>query len=249
MKAMIFAAGIGSRLKPYTLVHPKALVPVGGVPMLQRVIFKLEDAGVDSFVVNIHHFGKQIEDFLIQNNGFGARIAISDETSKLLDTGGGLLAAAKWLQDSSEPFLAHNADILCDAPVAPMIECHEKSKADVTLLVSERATSRYLLFDDGMHMRGWCNASTGEIRPGSLDAASMRRLAFGGIHVLSPSVFPLLKEYSAAFGCDAFSLVPFYIWACDRLRIIGHVSAGQHYWHDIGKPESLARAQKEMSML
>ena len=151
MKAMIFAAGLGTRLRPLTDHMPKALVPVAGKPMLERVILRLKEAGFNEIMVNIHHFGEQIIDFLRAHDNFGTEIHISDERGMLLDTGGGIKKARPFL-DGQEPFLVHNADILTDIDLAGLYRHHLESDAESTLLVSERKTSRYLLFDDDYHL-------------------------------------------------------------------------------------------------
>lgn len=246
MKAMIFAAGIGSRLRPFTLSHPKALAPVCGVPMLERVIVKLRDAGIRQMVVNVHHFGQQIVDFLQANHNFGVDITVSDETALLLDTGGGLLAARRWLDDDS--FIVHNADILCDFPIGEMMQAHLSSPRLATLLVAERRTSRYLLFGDDGHMHGWTDIRDGRVLPqslsGSADLSKHQRRAFGGVHVISPGVFPMLEAY--AQGREAFPIMPFYIEACTRHVIAGYQPSTPYRWFDIGKPETLALAAKSL---
>lgn len=247
-KAMIFAAGIGSRLKPFTDSHPKALARVGGVPALQRVIEKLRDeAGITYMVVNVHHFANQVVDFLEQNRNFGVEIKISDESDCLLDTGGGLLKAQQLLDLSdSDAVVLHNADILTDFPIAPMIDFHRAQCANATLMVSPRQSSRVFRFDSGMNLAGWQNLKTGECRPvyaGEL--ANSRALAFGGVHVVSPSVFNRLESYSRTIGSDVFSITPFYIDAIGHLAIKGYCPASVFRWFDIGTPEKLAAAEKE----
>lgn len=145
--------------------HPKALVPIAGKTMLERVILRLKDAGFNDITINIHHFGEQIIEFLRTHNDFGATIHISDERDRLLDTGGGIKKARPFL-DGNEPFLVHNADIICDVDLAELYRHHRESNAEATLLVSERQTSRYLLLDDDNLLHGWINKSTGETKPG-----------------------------------------------------------------------------------
>lgn len=245
MKALIFAAGLGTRLKPFTLRQPKALVPVGGMPMLQRVILKLKEAGVEKMVVNVHHFSSQIIEFLAANRNFGIDIAVSDESDMLLDTGGGLLAA-KSLLGEDEPVIVHNADIATDFDIAKMVEKHKESGADATLLVAERSTSRYLLMDEALRMRGWTNVKTSEVKfpafgAGTCDPQKLRRLAFGGVHVVSPSIFPALEQYAGAE--KVFPIMPFYIKECGDLLIQGYEPTGPYRWFDVGKPESLELAE------
>lgn len=161
---MIFAAGLGTRLRPLTDHTPKALVSVAGKPMLERVILRLKEAGFNDITVNIHHFGEQIIKFLRANNDFGITIHLSDERDMLLDTGGGIKKARPFLDDN-EPFLVHNADILSDINLAELYRHHRESNAEATLLVSQRQTSRYLLLDDANRLHGWINKSTGETKP------------------------------------------------------------------------------------
>lgn len=241
MKALIFAAGLGTRLKPFTDFHPKALAPVGGIPMLQRVITKLRDAGVTTFVVNVHHFSDQIIEFLKKNDCFGTEILISDESGLLLDTGGGVLNAHHLLGDS-EPVILHNADILTDFPMSEMIEKHLSTGADVTLLTDSRTTSRYLCFDSDNRMKGWINVNTNQTLPSGFSVGGdIRLLAFGGVHIISPAIFPLLEKFSNELK---FSIIPFYADSCNRLDIRCFIPAESYFWHDIGNPKSLEEAEQ-----
>lgn len=147
MKAFVLAAGLGTRLKPWTLEHPKALVPVGGVPMLQRVIMRLRDEGFDSITVNVHHFADQIVNFLKESD-FGVNVKVSDESALLLDTGGGLLNASVFLDDGCSSVLVHNVDILSNVPLADIVTVHERSGADVSLVTSRRDSKRKLVFSE-----------------------------------------------------------------------------------------------------
>lgn len=240
MKAMIFAAGMGTRLRPLTDHTPKALVPVAGVPMLQRVILRMKEAGFDDITVNVHHFSGQIVEFLEANSNFGTSIHISDESDCLLETGGGILKARPFL-DGDEPFLVHNADILTDLDLRAFYQHHVASGADATLLVSQRQTSRYLLLDGQYRMHGWTNRSTGEVLPEGLDYATgnYQELAFGGIHVMSPSIFRRMDEDGWS---GKFSIIPFYLKACGRALIQGY-PLQEVKWFDIGKPETLQQAE------
>ena len=233
---MIFAAGIGSRLKPWTDSHPKALVPVANRPIIAHVIDKLLNAGITDIVVNVHHFASQINNFL-QENYPQVNITISDETSHLLDTGGGLRHALPLIGD--EPVLIHNADILTDFDLHDMLDAHSRSGCDVTLLVEPRDTSRYFLFDE-QRLRGWLNTGTGECRPANLDYAGLQRLAFGGVHIVAPSVFPLLTQFAPAD--TPFSITDFYIQSCSQLSIGGFALPSGARWFDVGKPQSLQQA-------
>lgn len=243
MRALVFAAGLGTRLRPLTEHTPKALVPVAGQPMLKRVILKLKAAGFDDVTVNIHHLGQQIIDYLHAHGDFGITIHISDERNGLLDTGGGIQKARPFL-DGNEPFLVHNADVLSDLDIKAFYQSHVKSGATTTLLVGQRKTSRYLLLDDNLRLHGWLNKSTGEVKPeGHLPLDKMHEYAFGGIHVLSPTLFPLMEK---AGRQGAFPIIPFYLSVCRETRIQGYLPTGIH-WFDIGKPETLAAAEAFLS--
>lgn len=239
---MIFAAGLGTRLRPLTDNMPKAMVPVAGKPMLQRVIENLAQHGCHDIVVNIHHFGQQIIDFLDQNDNFGQNIIISDERDLLLDTGGGILAARQWLDDGT-PFIVHNADILTTLDITAMYKHHCASNADATLLVKSRNTQRYLLFDGDNQLKGWINKKTGKTRPSDIDATNhgLHEFAFGGLHILSPSIFNALESFSTE---PKFSITnPFYIDKCRELKIQGY-NPQDYDWFDIGSPETLALANQ-----
>lgn len=241
MKGMIFAAGLGTRLAPLTDTCPKALIEVGGKPMLRRVIERMRDAGLTGVVVNVHHHAAMIKDYLAGDD-FGIEIGVSDESDLLLDTGGGVVKAAPMLA-GDEPVILYNADIYTDFPIPEMLEAHEASGADVTLLADSRDTSRYLLFDSAGVMRGWKNVSTGEVRspfpPETL--TSCRPLAFGGVHIINPSVLGRLADYKTE---PKFSITPFYIAECDTLRIHAYTPSGPYRWVDIGKPASLRHARE-----
>lgn len=253
MKGMIFAAGMGTRLRPITDTRPKALVEVAGRPMLDHVITRMIHAGITEIVINVHHLAPMIRSFLDANSNFGITIHVSDESKRLLDTGGGILKARQWL-DGSEPFVVHNADIMTDIDLRLIEEQHAKSNADATLLVAHRDTSRYLLFDKQLRMHGWLNRSSGEVIPKGLDADAFTPLAFGGIHVLSPSIFPALERWNNALpepddaadapGIRKFSITPFYAASAATLHIGGFCPAADSYrWVDVGRPETLARAE------
>lgn len=242
MKAMIFAAGLGTRLRPLTNDRPKALVEVGGIAMLERVINRLKSHGISEIVINIHHFGEKIIEFVKQNNNFGITIHISDERDLLLDTGGGILKAQQWL-DGNEPIIIHNADILTDIDLHKMVKQHIDNKADATLLVADRKTARYFYIDEANQLRGWTNISTGEVKPADYVANKTDKLrAFGGVHIVSPTIFDKLKEYSIE---PKFSITPFYIDKCNELKIMGYTPCENYQWHDIGKIESIAIAEQE----
>ncbi|WP_286332854.1 nucleotidyltransferase family protein [Duncaniella freteri] len=242
MKAMIFAAGLGTRLAPLTDSCPKALIEVGGKPMLRRVIERLRDAGVGEMVVNVHHHADMIRRYL-EENDFGVRVMISDESDMLLDTGGGV-ARASILLEGDEPVMLYNADIFTDFPIAEMVAVHERSGADVTLLADSRDTSRYLMFDEAGYMRGWKNVRTGEVRsPFPTEVTDRcRLLAFGGIHIISQSA---MRDISGYRPGEKFSITPFYIDRCGVLSIQAYIPTSPYKWIDIGKPETLQQAREE----
>lgn len=238
MKAFILAAGLGTRLKPWTLEHPKALVPVNGVPMLERVILRLKEQGFDDITVNVHHFAAQIKEFLAAHD-YGVRIRISDESDLLLDTGGGLLHAAGMLFETPEPVLIHNVDILSDADLRALMQAHESTDRAATLLTSHRESSRKLVADAHGNLAGWHNLNSGEYRPaGFLPVEEMTEQAFSGIHVVGPQTVERMR-------CDGwkevFPIMDFYLSECRSLPIGCHISKTLHII-DIGKPDSLARA-------
>ena len=247
MKAMIFAAGLGSRLKPLTDTMPKALVPVAGCPMLEHVILKLKASGFTEIVINIHHFGEQIIDFLKTNNDFGLTIHISDERDRLLDTGGGISKARLFFENSGEPFLVHNVDILSDMNLKELYDFHMQSGSVATLLASRRTTSRYLLFDTERKLRGWINKDTGQVKPEGFhyDESLYREYAFSGIHVFSPAVFRLME---APRWEGKFSIMDFYLATCGQTDYSGYL-AEKLELIDIGKPETLARAEEFVKKL
>ena len=238
MKAMIFAAGLGSRLRPLTDNTPKALIPVGGKPMLEHVILKLKAAGFDQIVINIHHLGQQIVDFLKANNNFGIEIHISDESDYLLDTGGGIKKATSFLQ-GDEPFLVHNVDILSNVDLKKLYDTHVKNDPLVTLLVSQRQTSRYLLFNKENKLCGWRNHATGEIKSyyPDFDPNQYNEFAFSGIHVLSPKILEEMEEWTGKFP-----IINFYLSICAKNDIRAYESENLQLL-DIGKPETLAAAE------
>ena len=240
MKAMIFAAGLGTRLKPLTDHTPKALVKVNGRPMLEHIILKLKASGFTEIVVNIHHFGEQIIDFLQANGNFGLNIHISDERDQLLDTGGGIKKASAFFQ-GNEPFLVHNVDILSNTDLRNLYLHHLKEGSDATLLVSQRTTSRYLLFDGNNVLKGWINKQTGETKPEGFVCTPglYKAYAFSGIHVLSPSIYRYMNEQWKG----KFSIMDFYLQNCQHATLKGFFDKDLRLI-DIGKPETLAQAEQ-----
>lgn len=241
MKAMIFAAGLGTRLKPLTDHMPKALVPVAGKPMLEHVICKLKDYGFTEIVVNIHHFGQQIIDFLEANQNFGLTIHISDERDLLLDTGGGIKKASTFFQ-GSEPFLIHNVDILSDTNLKELYEYHLQSGNDATLLASKRKTVRYLLFDANARLSGWINKDTLQTKPEgfSYNPDLYQEYAFSGIHVASPSLFRYMNDEQWQ---GKFPIMDFYLKTCQEAQLGGYFK-DELKLIDIGKPETLQKADE-----
>lgn len=241
MKAMIFAAGLGTRLRPLTDHTPKALITVAGKPMLEHVILRLKAAGFNELVINIHHLGEQIISFLRANQDFGLTIRISDERDLLLDTGGGIRKAAPLL-NGNEPFLVHNVDILSNTDLAALYRQHTQSGHDATLLVSARQTSRYLLFNDENRLEGWINKSTGQTKPEGFcyDPLLHHEYAFSGIHVISPS---LLSYMTGERWNGKFSIMDFYLQTCHQARIYGQPDERLQLI-DIGKPETLPHAEE-----
>ena len=236
MKAMIFAAGLGTRLKPLTDTMPKALVPVCGQPLLYHVLSKLVTAGYDDVIVNVHHFPDQIIDYLCVND-FGVKITISDEREFLRETGGGIKHVRPLI---TEPFLVHNVDIISNLDFKWLRQQHRED-AVATVVVSERETQRYLLFDEEGRLKGWTNVKTGEVRSpfGDIDPAKFRKLAFAGIHMMSPAIFDAFDKLG--FG-DRFSIMDFYIQACADYPVYAAVPP-DFKMVDVGKFDSLPEAE------
>ena len=239
-QAMIFAAGLGTRLKPLTDTMPKALVRIAGEPLIKHVILRLKEAGFQRIVVNVHHFAQQIIDYLDENDHFGLDIRISDETEQLLETGGGIKKARE-LFDPHSPVLIHNVDILSNVDLTSFYDHAVTSETDALLLVSERQTKRYLLFDEEKRLVGWTNKETGEIKSPHdwvRNDGSLQMLAFSGIHVFSPALFPLMDQWP-----DRFPIIDFYLKACATHPISGYVADHLHMI-DVGKLDSLQQAEE-----
>lgn len=228
MKAMIFAAGLGTRLKPLTDTMPKALVPIGGKTLLQWQIEKLREAGITDIVVNVHHFPDMIIDYLREHDHFGCHITISDERDCLLDTGGGLRKA--WT--APEPILALNVDILSNIDLRAVLAAYREDEAGL-LVVSERDTQRYLCFDEEDHLCGWTNIKTGEVK-----LQDGRHLAFSGMQILSP----VMQQYLAAMPEQKFSMIDLYLYTC-QLETLRAFVPENYTMMDVGKIESLKIAE------
>ncbi len=265
MKALIFAAGLGTRLQPYTQSIPKALVAVNGKPLLEHLLLKLKASGFTQVVINVHHFADKIISFLDENSNFGLDIYISDERSLLLETGGGIKHAEALLNDN-EPFLVHNVDILSNLNLEEFYESFLASSISVdtplaSIVLSDRLTQRYLVFDSSDNLVAWCNTSTGEIKSPfwelcrkpdicndnankevfNLDKFlldnKLHKRAFSGIHVVSPAIFPLMQKWPSKF-----SIIDFYLSIADKYNIRSYCREN-FKMVDVGKPESLAQAE------
>ena len=231
---MIFAAGMGTRLQPFTDNHPKALAQVNGVPLLERNIKYLQSYGINDFVINIHHFGGQILAFLAENDNFGANIEISNESDELLETGGGLLFAKRFLENE-KTFLIMNVDILTDLNITNFINIHELKGGMVTLAVSDRESTRKLMFNDKMYLKGWKNLTTNK-KTVVGGIFKLRELAFSGVHCVNSEIFTKITR------TGKFSIMDEYLDLMKEDIIIGY----QHTANliDVGKPESVAEAEK-----
>lgn len=243
MKALIFAAGLGTRLKPLTDTMPKALVPINGKPLLEHQILKMKKMGFDHLVINVHHFADQIIDFLSKNNNFGLKIDISDERNLLLETGGGVKKAASFFTDE-KPFLIHNVDILSNIDLQSFYT-KNASKSLISLLVNQRKTSRYLLFNEEKRLVGWTNVQTGEVKSpfANLNVDQCKKYAFSGIQIFSPKVFPLMNTFG-----DRFSIVDFYLSVADKIEIRAVVDEKMQIL-DVGKVDSLKSAENFLTNL
>jgi MurNAc alpha-1-phosphate uridylyltransferase len=234
-KAMILAAGVGSRLKPWTDLHPKALAIVNGKSLLQRNIEYLQQYGIRNVVVNVHHFAGQIIRAIEENRGWGSEITVSDESGQLLETGGGLLKAASYLREA-RPVLLMNVDVLTDLNMEAMIGYHQEKKPLATLATSTRETHRYFLFNSGNNLCGWRNIKTGEERTSEHLNGSETQKAFSGIHIIEPRIFDLVKQ------TGKFSMVDVYLDLM-RQHTIKSFDHSESRFIDVGKPESVAKAE------
>lgn len=249
MNAMIFAAGLGTRLKPLTDTMPKAMVSVCGRPLIQIVTEKLQQAGCNEMVVNVHHFAQQIIDFMTVNHGFGISTRFSDETQQLLETGGGLKKAAA-LFTTPAPILVHNVDILSNVSLKDFYTHVIRTNGGATtLLVSQRKTQRYLIFDDDNRLVGWTNIATGQIKSpypelmahdgeqGYTFPSNLHLYAFSGIQVFSPSLLPLMQSWEGKF-----SIIDFYLSICHRQPIYCYPKPDLELL-DVGKLDTIEQAE------
>lgn len=239
MKAMIFAAGKGTRLLPLTHNKPKALVKVNGIQILERLIIKLKQVGVSEIIINVHYFANQIIDFLKSKNNFDIHIEFSDETDELLDTGGGLKKASHFFNDG-KPFILYNTDIISDIDLTQMLEIHNKENALSTIAVRDRKSSRYFLFNSKNELCGWKNEKTNKQIICRSNNNNLIKLAFSGIHILNPEIFNLMNS------TGAFSIVDTYLNIASKNRIIAYKHTND-YWFDIGDVNKLEIAEQYLN--
>ncbi len=234
MKAMVFAAGLGTRLRPLTDDRPKALMEIGGVTLLEIVIRRLISFGVDQVIVNVHHFAEQIVEYLKTKRNFGIHIEISIE-KELLETGGGLKQAVRFFDDG-RPFLIHNVDVLSDIDLGAMVDWHIQQDALVTLAVKKRKASRYLLFNKELNLRGWQEGE--ELKPELINDSdeneALLRLGFCGIHAVSPKLLPLISEQGR------FSIIQTYMRLAGEKHLVKAFNVNKCRWKDVGKLEDLS---------
>jgi NDP-sugar pyrophosphorylase family protein len=237
MRAMVLAAGLGTRLRPLTDSRPKALVEVGGRTLLEITLTRLKSSGIREVIVNVHHFAEMIVEFLKAKNNFGMRIEVSRE-DVLLDTGGGLKKAGWFFREEQEPFLLHNVDVISTIDFGEMVKAHKEIGALATLAVQERETSRYLLFDDQAELCGRriLRENKDEI---VRKVESVEALAFTGIHVISPGLLAIMKEEGV------FSIIDSYLRLAGEGQRIRRFRAGEYYWRDLGKLEQMRKAEED----
>lgn len=237
MKAMIFAAGLGTRLRPITNDIPKALAPLCDKTLLLSCIEYLAAADVDEIIINIHHYADKIIEYLKSNTPQGVRISFSDEREQLLDTGGGLKNVASFFKDDKNPFLLINVDVFTDTDLLDMLSFHEDNDALITLAVRKRTTSRYLLFDEKYSLVGWKNEKNNDIKWVKKGVKKYQQLAFSGIHVVSPDIFALMPSQKT------FSIIDLYLQLAEKNNIIAYDHTND-MWMDLGKPEQLKEAER-----
>jgi NDP-sugar pyrophosphorylase family protein len=243
MKAMVLAAGLGTRLRPLTDDRPKALVEVGGRTLLEITLARLRGFGVREVVINVHHFADMVVEYLKAKNNFGMRVEISRE-DVLLDTGGGLKKVGWFFREDSEPFIVHNVDVISTIDLLRMVEFHRERGALATLAVQERETSRYLLFDEQGRLRGRRAESDAPLRGWAGEAPApthaSQTLAFSGVHVISPRIFSVMTEDGA------FSIIESYLRLAAAGENILAFRADEYYWRDLGRAENLAQADRDL---
>lgn len=240
MKAMILAAGRGTRLQPLTKTTPKALVRLSDKPLLDYVLQKLKDTRVQEVVINLHHFADQIKTYIEKKPISGLKISFSYE-KELLDTGGGLKKAS-WFFNDKQPFILHNVDVLSEIDLTEMLKFHLDQTADVTLAVKDRKTSRYFLFDKHRGLAGWESVKDKKVEMVRNTGEDLKRLSFLGIHILSPRIFSYFPE------ADEFSIIPFYLDLARQQRRILAYDCPDEFWLDVGKKENLKAAQEWLTV-
>ena len=244
MKAMVLAAGLGTRLRPLTDDRPKALVQVAGRALLEIALTRLKSFGVTEAIINVHHFAEMVIDYLKANNSFGIRVEISREDDLLLDTGGGLKKAAWFFQENpgndGEPFFLHNVDVLSSIDLIRMVQTHRENRSLVTVAVQKRDSSRQLLFDEQGQL---CGRVAGRNREAEIvrPVQPFEPLAFSGIHVVSPRLLPLMTEHGV------FSVIDTYLRLSGQGEKISAFRADRYYWRDLGKPESVRLAAEDLA--
>lgn len=238
MKALILAAGLGTRLKPLTDRIPKALVPIAGKPLLEHIILKIIDAGITDIIINIHHLGGQIIEFIEQKEQFGVNIQVSDERNCLLDTGGGIKKASQYF--NNQDVLIHNVDIISNLDIAALIEQHRNCSSSGTLVVSKRNTSRYLLFKE-KNLKGWYNVNTEQIKGARIEKElySLEQLAFSGIQIFGTNLTKHIQEEEK----ERFSIIDFYLDYCEKEHITAYIQKDLKML-DVGKIDSLEEAER-----
>jgi NDP-sugar pyrophosphorylase family protein len=236
LKALLFAAGLGTRLKEHTQNKPKALVCLAGKPLLQHAIEHLKHFGISDLTINVFHFAEQVIFFVEENNSFGINIHISDERDQLLDTGGGLKKAGAFLK-GNEPILIYNVDVISNLDLNLLLKYHQEQKSLATLVVRPRETSRYLMFDQNLQLAGWKNFSSGEARISRPETfADARPLAFSGIHIIQPELLDLISEEGK------FPIMDLYLRLAKTQPIKAFVDTSG-IWMDLGKPDQLQAAE------
>jgi len=236
INAMIFAAGLGTRLKPYTTNCPKALVELAGKPLLEHCILKLIDFGVDRIVINVHHFADQVEEFLQSKDNFGVDIRISDERDLLLDTGGAI-KKAKPLFIPNAPILIYNVDILSSLKLEDLFAAHKGNQALATLNLRDKNTNRCLCFNKEGLLSGWKNELSGEVKIVNESINTSETYSFSGIHIIDSQLLDLIEEGAV------FSIIDLYLRLAKEHRIAGHYDSSD-LWMDLGKPEQLLKAEE-----
>ncbi len=235
LKAIIFSAGLGTRFKPWTDKHPKALALVNGKSLLQRNIEYLQQYGITDVVVNVHHFPNQIIDAIKANKGWGSKVVVSDESNEVLETGGGLVKARQFL-DGNKPFISLNVDILTDLDLNKLMSFHQQHKPLVTFGITNRKSSRVLLFDNDNRLCGWKNLTTGATK-GNTANKGLKEMAYSCVVIYEPKIFDLIKQQGK------FSIMDTYLDLCTEHVILGYDHSGDKLV-DVGKPESVAVAEK-----